>query len=69
MQTITIDIINDKAVNLLRDLELMQLIRMRREKSDTRLDSNLASQYKGGMQKQPLNEIDNQINDLRNTWE
>jgi len=69
MQTVTIDIINEKALNLLRDLELMQLIRLRREKNDTGLNSNLASQYKGAMQKQSLNDIDNQINDLRNAWE
>lgn len=31
MQTLTIDIINNKAIRLLHDLELLQLIRVRRE--------------------------------------
>jgi hypothetical protein len=32
MQTVTIDIINEKAVGLLKDLELLQLIKIRKEK-------------------------------------
>jgi hypothetical protein len=32
MQTLTIDIINNKALRLLQDLELLQLIRVRRDK-------------------------------------
>ena len=31
MQTLTIDIINNKAVRLLQDLELLQLIRVRKD--------------------------------------
>jgi hypothetical protein len=69
MQTITIDIINEKALNLLRDLELLQLIRMRDEKSENKLHSNSVNKYKGAMHKQTLTEIDNQLNELRNSWE
>jgi len=32
MQTITVDIINNKAIRLLQDLELLQLIRKHKEK-------------------------------------
>jgi len=67
MQTITIDIINDKAVKLLHDLELLQLIRVRRDKAQP--STNWTAKYKGAMQKQPLIEIDNQLNDLRSGWE
>ena len=35
MQTVTIDILNNKAIKLLQDLELLQLIRMRREKQQS----------------------------------
>ena len=69
IQTITIDIINYKAVKLLQDLEFMQIIRIRREKSKTSSQSNWSAKYKGAMQKQPLIEIDNQLNEHRNAWE
>ena len=65
IQTVTIDIINDKAMKLLQDLELLQLIRMRKEKIQT-VPVNWVQQYKGAMSKQPLTDIDNQFNELRN---
>lgn len=67
IQTVTIDIINDKAMKLLQDLELLQLIRMRKEKTPS--VTNWAERYKGAMSKQPLTDIDNQLNELRNEWE
>lgn len=67
MQTVTIDIIDDKAMKLLRDLELMKLIRVRREKASNSV--NWAKQYKGTMTKQPLTEIDDQLDKLRGGWE
>ena len=69
MQTITIDIINDKALRILQDLELLQLIRLRWEKPKTGNLDYWAAKYKGAMQKQPMAEIENQLNDLRNAWE
>lgn len=68
IKTITIDVINDKAMKLLQDLELLQLIRMRKEKVQP-APVNWAQQYKGAMSKQPLTDIDNQLNELRNGWE
>lgn len=68
MQTVTIDILNNKAVKLLQDLELLQLIRMRREKTQP-TTTNWAAKYKGAMTKQPLADLDNQLNELRNGWE
>lgn len=67
MQTVTIDIINNKAIRLLQDLELLQLIRVRREQPPSATD--WAAKYKGAMTKQPLTDIDNQLNELRNEWE
>lgn len=69
MQTLTIDIINDKAVKLIHDMELLKLIRVRKEKTQQKEVINWVAKYKGAMQKQPLNEIDNQLNDLRSSWE
>lgn len=65
IQTITIDVMNEKAMKLLQDLELLQLIRLRKEKSTSANNSNWAIMYKGTMTKQPLNDIDNQLNELR----
>jgi hypothetical protein len=50
-------------------MELQQLIRVRRKKPQSRVLINWAAKYKGAMQKQPLIDIDNQLNDLRNAWE
>jgi hypothetical protein len=69
MQTITIDILNSKAIKLLQDLELLQLIHMRREKTPPTTGTNWAAKYKGAMTKQPLSDIDKQLNELRNEWE
>lgn len=69
IQTITIDVMNEKAMRLLQDLELLQLIRLRKENSNSSKTNNWAIQYKGTMTKQPLNEIDNQLNDIREGWE
>lgn len=67
IKTITIDVINDKAMKLLEDLELLQLIKVRKEK--TQSDSNSIKRYKGSMSKQPLSDIDKQLDELRNGWE
>ena len=69
IRTITIDILNDKAVKLLRDLELLQLIRVRSEKQRTHMPGRTRRKYKGAMKKQPLIEVENQLNELRNSWE
>jgi hypothetical protein len=69
IKTLTIDIINDKAVKLIQDMELLKLIRVRKNPTQNEETINWAAKYKGGMIKQPLNEVDNQLNDLRNSWE
>jgi len=68
MKTITVDILNEKAMNLLRDLELLKLIRLRREKTSQK-DSTDWSKYKGAMSKQPISEVDQQLSELRSEWE
>ncbi|HEV2481708.1 MAG TPA: hypothetical protein VGS79_18690 [Puia sp.] len=70
MTTVTIDILNEKALNLLRDLELLKLIRLRKGKEESNVNGiNLIAKYKGAMTRQPTNEIDQQLKDLRNEWE
>ena len=62
MQTVTIDILNDKVVKLLQDLEQLDLIRMHIK--DT-APVNWAAKYKGAMTKQTLDEVDSQLQQLR----
>ena len=69
MQTLTIEIINEKAVRLIQDMELLKLIHVRKDRTQKDGAINLSAKYKGAMKKQPLNEVDCQLNDLRNSWE
>ena len=50
-------------------MELLKLIRVRKEKNQQKGAINWAAKYKGAMQKQPLNKVDAQLNDLRSSWE
>lgn len=65
MRTITIDILNEKVLNILRDLEVLKLIRVRKEKTQNKPTSVNWQKYKGAMSKQPIKEIDQQLNELR----
>jgi hypothetical protein len=53
-------------MRLLQDLELLRLIRLHKEKA---LPVDWVQRYKGTMSKQPLSEIDNPLNELRNGWD
>jgi hypothetical protein len=69
MKTLTVDIINDKALDLLKDLEALKLIRVRKNISDTKSHTVDWSKRKGTMKKQSTEEIDLQLSELRNGWE
>jgi hypothetical protein len=69
IKTLTIDIINDKAIKLIQDMELMKLINIRKENTQQKESVDWASIYKGTMNKQPLDELDIQLNDLQYSWE
>jgi len=69
MRTITIDIIDEKVQSLLRDLELLDLIRLRKENLGEKHAAIDWTKYKGAMSKQSKKEIDRQLNELRSEWE
>jgi hypothetical protein len=69
MQSVVIDIINKKAIKLLQDLELLQLIRMRKEKKQSVQNVDWSARYKGAISRQSISDIDQQLNELRNGWE
>jgi hypothetical protein len=70
MRTVTLDILDDKAVNLLKDLEALKIIRIQNNKDEIKpLAVDLAKKYSGAMTKQSREEIDKQLKDLRNEWD
>ena len=70
MTTVTLDILNDKAMDLLKDLEELKVIRLHHDEETNRiLAINRIKSYKGLMTKQTIEEIDKQIDDLRNEWD
>ncbi len=68
MRTLIIDVVNEKALNLLKELEVLKLIHLRNEKPETNSKTKWLK-YKGSMTKQPLKSIERQLNQLRNEWE
>ena len=70
MRTITLDILNDKAFDLLKNLELLKVIRLRKDSIVSEEPKiNLISKYKGSMQKQSISDVDQQLDDIRDEWE
>jgi len=66
MTTITVDIIDEKALNLLKDLEALNIIRV--HDSDLKTDEEKLSSLrslKGKMTKQSIEEIEKQLADFR----
>lgn len=51
MRTITIDIINEKALSLLRELEGLKLIRLRKDETGKKTTATDWTKYKGAMSK------------------
>ncbi|MFT4523243.1 MAG: hypothetical protein ACI8ZN_002195 [Bacteroidia bacterium] len=68
MKTIKIDIINEKVLTLLKELEQLKLIRFRTDNSKSVKKRDLLS-YKGSLKKETLSEVDAQLKELRDGWE
>lgn len=65
--TITIDIINEKVLKILLDLEQLNLIRLRlNNKSE---GENIIEQFKGTLTKKNISDVDQQLKELRSGWE
>jgi len=70
MKTVTLDILKDEAFGLLKDLETLKIIRIQsNEKKAINTPVNLAEKYSGAMSDQSIEEIDKQLNELRNEWD
>jgi len=69
-QTWRVEVLNDGALNLLRDMELMHLIRLSSEKSaPKRPGKDLIAKYKGALTAPSMDETDRQLKELREGWE
>jgi uncharacterized protein YwgA len=68
MQTVTIDIINTKAVKLLEDLEELDLIHIHKDTTQSPESKNSIFKFKGAMRKQPIDAVQKQLNELRDGW-
>ncbi|MDX1949136.1 MAG: hypothetical protein SFT90_01390 [Rickettsiales bacterium] len=66
MQRVTIDILNNNAINLLKELEQLDLIRMREEVSAGK--RNLSNKYKGIISPEQASMLNNHINEIRSEW-
>jgi hypothetical protein len=70
IRTVTLDILRDEAINLLKDLEALKIIRIQSDDEAAGIAPvNLALKYSGAMSKQSPEEIDKELNDLRNEWD
>jgi len=55
-------------VKLLKDLENLKLIRVRKKATPAKKTANWVEKYNGAMKKEHLNDIDSQLKELRNAW-
>ncbi|HWV28050.1 MAG TPA: hypothetical protein VN038_00300 [Dyadobacter sp.] len=62
--TVTIDVLNDSALELLRKLENLSVIRLR-ENTLQMKDTSAIRFLKGKMTKQPIEEVERQLRELR----
>ncbi len=68
-ETIRVDIIDKKVLNVLKDLEELKLIRLRQDREIPLALTDWATKYKKAMTQQPLRETDQQLGSLRSAWE
>jgi hypothetical protein len=70
MRTLTVDILDDKAFKLLKGLEELHVIKVHETLENGQAPAiNSFTKYKGKISRQSIEEIDRQLNDMRNEWE
>ena len=67
MQTITIEILDEKALAVLKDLALQHMIKMQ-QIDPTVYEAAQMKSLKGAMKRQLISDVYNQLNELRNEW-
>jgi hypothetical protein len=69
MRSIHVDILSDKVINILKELEKLKLIRLHTGISVPPNANIKLKKMKGTMSKETLDVLDNQLNELRKEWE
>jgi len=68
MKTIIVEIKNDIAMSLLRNLESMQILRVVEDKTVTR-KQKLSEKFSGCLSEDRANELQKELTQMRSEWE
>lgn len=68
MKTVTVELKNQNALRLLKDLELADIIRIL-DNTKTEEITKLSSKIRGAISKERANELNGQLHQMRNEWE
>lgn len=68
MKTVTVELRNNNALRLLKDLELANIIRVL-DKDKKKQKSKLSESLRGSISKKRAKELNEQLNQMRNEWE
>jgi hypothetical protein len=68
MRTVTVELRNNNALRLLKDLELANIIRVL-DKDEKKEKTKLSASLRGAISKERAQELKNQLNLMRNEWE
>ncbi|TNE73127.1 hypothetical protein EP331_05310 [bacterium] len=66
METLTIQVKNKKALQLIKDLEALDLVRVLENKLE--VQESMAYKYKGKLSEISAKALDKEIEDSRNSW-
>ncbi len=69
MQTITIDVLNDKVLSLLKDLEQLRLIKFRVSETDKPVHGADLLRLQGALHGPSLQQLEGQLDELREAWQ
>ncbi|TVQ93739.1 MAG: hypothetical protein EA393_01845 [Bacteroidetes bacterium] len=67
MKTITVELRNNNALRLLKDLERANIIRLL-DKEEEKEKPRLSASLRGAITKERANELNDQINQMREEW-
>jgi len=70
MRTVTVDILQDEAINLLKDLEALKVIKLHHSGDEINMAfENPIKKLKGTIARQSHEEVEAQLRALRNEWD
>lgn len=69
METVTLEIINKKAFSLLKELEKLQLIKIRNHEETSPSAQKLSERFAGKLSALTAEQLDEHVDNIRNEWE